>query len=674
MMQRTTNTLFVLLVLIAILGGVLLTNTNASAVIVGFNPGRIIDNEVFTNKTSMSVGDIQMFLNAKVPACDTYGTQMYNSWQTRAQFAATIGQHTPFTCLKDYNENGRSAARIIFDTAQQYQINPQVLLVLLQKEQALVTDSWPYATQYQRATGYRCPDTAPCDSLYFGFSNQLKQAANMFHQIMIASPYWYTPYILGNNFIRYSPTVSCGGSNVYIENRATQALYNYTPYQPNQASLDAGWGSTPSCGAYGNRNFYLYYTNWFGSTYYTPPYRWSFIGQAAYTDLSFANPLPQPYKFTNGQKIFYTVVARNTGTATWVNSGSNPLKLGTVSPNDRQSSLCENSWSDCGRPSLLSQPQVLPGQYGTFGFWITAPQETGQYSERLSLVSEGQTWLNDPGFSFDFEVIPSYRWSPQSVKFYLDSARTKEVGNDSLTAGETSYSTLTVKNMGNTTWSNTNENPIRLGSIYDIPSRYCSSSWISCGRAARMTESNVAPGQTATFNFEVSNPKGPSAYGESFNLVIEGSRWMIPNDYHMWLATTAAKRTWSVVESKLYTDESMKTSLSQGIVNRSQRIYCVLKVKNTGNTLWLNAANTPVRLGTFNPRDHKGIFYDPRWIDPARTAVLNESVVYPGDTGTFTFWLTTPTQISTYSESYNIVREGSYWLQDANYFLQLSAI
>lgn len=250
--------------------GIIAFSAQASAGVVGFKPGRIIDDMIFTNSTSMSVGDIQNFLNSKVPVCDTWGKQMYNSWQTRAQFAATIGQYPPFTCLKDFSENGKTAAQIIYDTSKAYSINPQVLIVLLQKEQALVTGSWPYALQYQRAAGYRCPDTAPCDSLYHGFSNQIKQAANMFHQIMIASPYWYTPYILGNNFIRYSPTVSCGGSNVYIENRATQALYNYTPYQPNQASLDVGWGSTSSCGAYGNRNFYLYFTSWFGVTTGTP--------------------------------------------------------------------------------------------------------------------------------------------------------------------------------------------------------------------------------------------------------------------------------------------------------------------------------------------------------------------------------------------------------------------
>jgi len=73
--------------------------------------------------------------------------------------------------------------------------------------------------------------------------------------------------VLGNNSIKWSPNDSCGSSTVYIQNLATAALYDYTPYRPNQASLSAGYGTGDSCSSYGNRNFYLYFTDWFGSTY-----------------------------------------------------------------------------------------------------------------------------------------------------------------------------------------------------------------------------------------------------------------------------------------------------------------------------------------------------------------------------------------------------------------------
>jgi len=268
----TTHFVIFITIGLAIFGTLGFSSKVSAAAIVDFKPGRIIEDSVFINTSTMTQSDIQSFLNGKVPSCDTYGTQTSEyGGGTRAQWAANASLHPtmgafypPFTCLKDYVENGKSAAQIIYETAQQFSINPQVLIVMLQKEQGLVTDTWPSPVQYRSATGYGCPDTAPCDSQYYGLTNQLQWTGTMFRAILNDSPTWYTPYNLGNNFIRWSPDASCGGSNVFIENRSTQALYNYTPYQPNQAALNAGYGQGDACSAHGNRNFYLYFRDWFG--------------------------------------------------------------------------------------------------------------------------------------------------------------------------------------------------------------------------------------------------------------------------------------------------------------------------------------------------------------------------------------------------------------------------
>jgi hypothetical protein len=245
--------------------GVVSSNTTHALPVVGFQAGRIIDDAVFTSKDSMNVSQIQNFLNSKVSACDTYGTQPSEfGGGTRAQWGTAHGYPPPYTCLKDYSENGIGSAQIIYNIAQKYQINPQVLIVLLQKEQGLVTDTWPLSTQYKTATGYGCPDTAPCDSQYFGLTNQLDWSGKMFRAIMNGSPTWYSPYVVGTNYIQWSPNAACGGSNVDILNRSTAALYDYTPYQPNQAALSNAYGSGDSCSAYGNRNFYSYFNDWFG--------------------------------------------------------------------------------------------------------------------------------------------------------------------------------------------------------------------------------------------------------------------------------------------------------------------------------------------------------------------------------------------------------------------------
>jgi hypothetical protein len=277
----------------SIVFGVFETNVKAAPV-VGFQPGRIIDDAVFTNSSTMSSSQIQQFLEAQVPVCDTNGTQPSEfGGGTRAQWAAARGYSPPFTCLRDFSEGGKSASQIIYDVSQEFFINPQVLIVLLQKEQSLITDDWPIpdSAQYRTATGYGCPDTAACASEYFGLTNQLTWSGRMFRAIMNASPTWFTPYVVGNNYIQYNPNSSCGGSTVNIQNRSTQALYNYTPYQPNQAALDAGWGQV-NCGAYGNRNFYLYFTSWFGATNTKPLIRTASSPALFYTDGRYRYSIP----------------------------------------------------------------------------------------------------------------------------------------------------------------------------------------------------------------------------------------------------------------------------------------------------------------------------------------------------------------------------------------------
>ena len=245
-----------------------------------FNAGDIIDDSVFFNSSSMSANDIQAFLNSKVPTCDTNGTQIYSGSQTRAQYSATRGYSPPFTCLKDYvtsvpataasagncaaiGGGNLSSAQIIYTVSQACGINPQVLITLLQKEQTLVTDDWPWPIQYQSATGYGCPDTAACNSAYYGLFNQIYNAARAFKSYG-NNPTSYNYRAGRSNNILYNPSSSCGSSSIYVQNQPTADLYIYTPYQPNQAALNNLYGSGDSCSAYGNRNFWRQFSDWFG--------------------------------------------------------------------------------------------------------------------------------------------------------------------------------------------------------------------------------------------------------------------------------------------------------------------------------------------------------------------------------------------------------------------------
>lgn len=260
--------------------------------------GIIASDSVFYNNGSMSAAEIQSFLNQKNPSCDTWGTQPASEYGrsdiTRAQYAQQVGWSAPpYICLKDYHQVPRSdtiinnfnsnasvpsgaisAAQIIKNAADSYGVNPKVLLVLLQKESAgpLPVDKWPLQNQYKSAMGYACPDTAPCDPQYAGFYNQMMNAAR---QIKIykdnPNSYRHKPFTTVN--IYYNPNLNgCGNSPVYLQSMATAGLYNYTPYQPNAAALNNLYGSGDSCSAYGNRNFWRIFSDWFGSTQHETNY------------------------------------------------------------------------------------------------------------------------------------------------------------------------------------------------------------------------------------------------------------------------------------------------------------------------------------------------------------------------------------------------------------------
>ena len=271
-----------------------------------FKAGRIIDDEVFYNKDTMTVAQIQEHLDKYSPSCDMWGTGAVGGGRyinrkyidpstTRADYArkkmaagSTRYHEPPYVCVNLYYENPTthetlyetkgivkegmiSAAQIIYDAAQKYSINPQVLLVMLKKESYVWGDNWPLKDEYNSVMGYACPDGAACDAKYTGFYNQVNMAAwqlNYYKEHI--NSYNYHPYM--TNTIYYSPNYSCGTKSVYLENIATTSLYIYTPYTPNDAAL-ANYPGTATCGAYGNRNFFMYFSEWFGSTWYPAQYK-----------------------------------------------------------------------------------------------------------------------------------------------------------------------------------------------------------------------------------------------------------------------------------------------------------------------------------------------------------------------------------------------------------------
>ncbi|MFC6234427.1 LGFP repeat-containing protein [Leucobacter soli] len=243
-----------------------------------FKAGSIIDDALFYDGTAMTASQIQTFLNSRAKCI--IGTSGYEAGTKRngntiaekclrSYKAKTTSKAANSNCKAYSGKSSETAAQIIAKVGKACGISPKVLLVTLQKEQSLVTDTWPYEIQYDRAMGYACPDSGPggsanCDKNFYGFFNQVYSAAWQFKN--------YKSYPMSGikqgttSTIKYHPSNSCGTSKVKIANYATAALYTYTPYRPNTAALNAGFGSANnSCSSYGNRNFFNFWNSWFGS-------------------------------------------------------------------------------------------------------------------------------------------------------------------------------------------------------------------------------------------------------------------------------------------------------------------------------------------------------------------------------------------------------------------------
>lgn len=231
-----------------------------------FDPGLIISDSVFYDFGTMTANEIQRFLESKVPVCkanDGGPTCLRDYVMDTPEKIGEDGK-----CVSMPAKTNQKASQIIYDIARACGINPRVLLVLLQKEQGLIQATNPTTYMYKAATGFGCPDSDPaiCGKVHTGLFNQLYKGAGQLQ--WYGDPRGsYTYLKVGRTAnILYSPNANCGKKPVMIKSIATTALYYYTPYTPNDAALKNLYGTGDSCSAYGNRNFWRFYTDWFGST------------------------------------------------------------------------------------------------------------------------------------------------------------------------------------------------------------------------------------------------------------------------------------------------------------------------------------------------------------------------------------------------------------------------
>lgn len=114
-----------------------------------FDSTDLIDDSVFDNTATMTFPQIDSWINANFPS---------SCISTNNGFQAP--DPTGYSPSGGFTYGGNvSAGHVIYDAALAYGLNPQVLLVTMQKEQSLVSGGGGCSTEsYAAAMGYGCPD------------------------------------------------------------------------------------------------------------------------------------------------------------------------------------------------------------------------------------------------------------------------------------------------------------------------------------------------------------------------------------------------------------------------------------------------------------------------------------------------------------------------------------
>ncbi len=216
-----------------------------------FDPNNLISDSDFTNYNSMTVEEIQSFLEQN----KSYLANYIIPTEEDVPFCFKGGKDS----LKISQKNiGKKVSELIYLEAQEHQINPQVLLVTLQKESSVITlENMPNKWRHTWLLGYGYNESmaactyslnkAKSQAELGGVGNQITYAFWQFQQNFIKG---IGPQINGITS-KVGDKIILSNTNkepleVFLSNKATACLYRYTPHVYN-----------------GNYNFWKFYQNWF---------------------------------------------------------------------------------------------------------------------------------------------------------------------------------------------------------------------------------------------------------------------------------------------------------------------------------------------------------------------------------------------------------------------------
>ena len=198
-----------------------------------FSAGNVVSDAVFFNSGAMTEAEIKTFIETQGSSCKPGpGTTCLKDTKFSTQNLTTLrGGCKPLNMSGD-----QSPWTIIKKTAEACDLNPQVILVTLQKEQSGLTQP-KSAEVWAKAMGSGCPDGSGCDPAQGGFQKQVYYGADKLVSYQLRSQAGHVDAFKAGKplTINQNPAASCGTESVKFSNVATASLYEYTPYIGNSS-------------------------------------------------------------------------------------------------------------------------------------------------------------------------------------------------------------------------------------------------------------------------------------------------------------------------------------------------------------------------------------------------------------------------------------------------------
>lgn len=315
------------------------------------------------------------------------------------------------------------------------------------------------------------------------------------------------------------------------------------------------------------------------------------------------------FEMEGGENSTLSIEVTNKGTATW--SAETYFMLSTTKASEKYLSSAKETWK-----SEAAGKSIAPGETATFNMVLTASHLGGFGTFEVFPMLNGtlklEKYLSIPvqnnGSYFDYNLVEM------------------DIPEDTLKPGEPMTVTIKMENTGDSVWRNSGTNRVALGAENprDHVSRVLAE---PSNRLATMEESEVAPGEIATFKVNIVAPLRDGLYREYFAPVIEGITWLPHRDNYIEFTVENVSSNARYLGGRF-----MLESFEPG-----ERKTVELQFENTGEDSWLQDGDAPFTAGiTKNPQlQVSSIRLKEEEVAPDENGTLRMSIQAPNSEGVF---------------------------------------